>query len=205
MSSILIALGAAMIAQPVYLGFEQTTERSIATPPPIVTRMPVNGASIEQLGRPWEGRTIVGTTPRYPYPWGNPGPAAYGAHELDGSVVYARVGNVVVSVSPWVRIEGEGSLARMERARGDWLMEQGFTGGVRHFGPIARPDDASDEASSSLKDRYEWRTIEIPRGSKPRFEVHADPAPRRFIRTAQPERYVIASHDRSTETARANR
>lgn len=203
MSSILIALGATALAQPVYLGYEQTTDRSLATPPPVIATMPVNGAYIEQLGRPFIGRTIVGTTPRYPYPWGNPGPAAYGAGELDGSVVHARVGNLVVPVSPWVRIEGEGSLERLERARGDWLREQGFTGGVRHFGAIARPDDS--ESSSSWKDRYQWRTIEIPRGSKPRFEVRVDPAPRRFVTRPNPERIVVAPRRRSTDLARARR
>ena len=204
MSSILIALGAAVIAQPVYLGHEQYAQRVVATPPPIVTKMPVNGAYIAQLGRTFEGRTLVGTTPRYPYPWGNPGPAAYGVAELDGSVVYARIDSIVVSVSPWVRIDGMGPLETMEQARGDWLKEQGFTGGVRHFRPIARPGDAADEASS-WKDRYKWRTIEIPRGSKPRFEVNADPAPQRFIRTAKPDRIVVVSRTRSADQARADR
>jgi hypothetical protein len=60
-----------------------------------------------------------------------PGSAYYGARDT-GQVVYARVGELTISISPWQQWNDE-SFPRLEAARQQWLREQGLVGGVRTF------------------------------------------------------------------------
>lgn len=84
-------------------------------------------------GRLFIGRPIIGGRPeQWPMGWGDPGPAAYGAYENDGSQVYARTNTLVQTVSPWISIP-QGGLNDLEQARNEWLKENGYVGGVRTF------------------------------------------------------------------------
>ncbi|MEM9065041.1 MAG: hypothetical protein AAGB51_06075 [Planctomycetota bacterium] len=90
------------------------------------------------LGRArlWEQRGYVsGINLRPLREWPGPGPARYGASEEDlYSMVYARVGGVLVEFSPWVRqsrMNSAGVQDRLEQVRIQWLRRNGFTGGVR--------------------------------------------------------------------------
>jgi hypothetical protein len=74
-----------------------------------------------------------------------PGPAAYGAQEMDSQVVYGRHGLFnVMPVSPWHRID-QPQYRDLEAARNAWLKENGYTGGVRTFVNQAIVAGASDE------------------------------------------------------------
>jgi hypothetical protein len=113
-------------------------------------------------GRLWVGRPIMGSMQQGPYPvgWGSPGPEAYGAFDNQDADVWARVGHQVVGISPWESIDLEG-LKRLEAARGFWLQEQGYTGGVRTF----------------VNDRYMWKQDE----EKADAHASAVPTPRATI------------------------
>ncbi|MCB9845665.1 MAG: hypothetical protein H6811_06735 [Phycisphaeraceae bacterium] len=176
MGTAMLAIVAAAISQPVYLGYEQASDRSLATPPPYVTARAMNWAYVEQVGREWTPRVVRGGVIDSAFPWGVPGPAAYGAEERDFRLYYARIGNVVVSASPWIRVHGEGTLARTERARKDWLREQGYTGGTRVFRAL-RPVSGRN-ASDAGDWRDEFRNsiqIPVPVRERPRFEVRVEP------------------------------
>lgn len=85
-------------------------------------------------GRLWVSRPIIGGIQQGPYPlaMGSPGPEAYGEYDNPHVRVPARVGHLVVGISPWDSIEERG-LTRLEHARNFWLEEQGYVGGVRTF------------------------------------------------------------------------
>jgi hypothetical protein len=84
-------------------------------------------------GRLWIGESIVGPhTTSWPLGWGDPGPVGYGGLDDEFARVYARVGQLVVGMTPWIGIH-EGGLSDLEDARNEWLKEQGFVGGVRTF------------------------------------------------------------------------
>jgi hypothetical protein len=91
-----------------------------------------------------------------------PGPKAYGAPANDDTVIYARVVNHAVSISPWQHQE----VRSLEAARQEWLKENGYTGGVRTFvndaSPAARMVAATEPASTNEVPGVR-RTIE-PRG-----------------------------------------
>lgn len=92
-------------------------------------------------GRLWISRPMIGVNPEHPqhplhaqhaHGWRGPGPGAYGADEHDFSSVYAKIGSVVSSFSPWETVRGSGNHS-LEAARQKWLAERGYTGGVRTF------------------------------------------------------------------------
>lgn len=178
MSGMLAAVAVVSLGQFQYLGHayeSQSPERLIAAPSPVVYNRAMNWSGVEQVGREWQGRTIVGgRAQQMPLAWGRPGPAAYGADEHDFRTLPARVGNVQVAVSPWVEIPRHGSLGRMERARQLWLREQGYVGGTRVFrNPVY---DRPAEHAKADRDETRWHIIQVPVRRAPRFEVRAEPA-----------------------------
>lgn len=176
MSVAIAALAAAAVGQFQYLGPAHESERPLATPAPYVASRATNWAHVPEMGRPWEGRMIVSGVYHPEFPWGGPGPAAYGADEYDFSLYWARVGNVVVPAHPWVAVPGP-AFSDLEEARQLWLREQGYVNRPRVFrNPMHElpPAPALDEPMS-LKDRYEWRTLEILVPRDPSFEVRAQP------------------------------
>ena len=87
----------------------------------------------QENGRIWVSRPFIGPGPSHPVlNCENPGPAAYGAHEGDRSRVVVRVGQQLITISPWERIGTEG-LHWLERERVAWLRANGYCGGVRTF------------------------------------------------------------------------
>lgn len=163
-----------------FQGRELNDGRLLATPSPI----PANGVySVRGYGynnRVWVSRGI--TRDFEPaLNWGGPGPAYYGAPEDAFARVYVREGAAMITVSPWVELHTNG-LRNAERARIQWLREQGFVGGVRTFvNPRAA---ASGEAMGDVSgepgqlrpgiDFHPRATIRVPaniRRERPRFQV----------------------------------
>jgi len=106
---------------------------------PLATMAPYPSGRADSVHRPgfngklWVSRPMIGgTADNALLGWPDPGPAAYGASEFDGSVVYARLDQLVVGFSPWIKQCGRG-LMKQEHSRNVWLAERGYTGGVRTF------------------------------------------------------------------------
>ncbi|MCB9840607.1 MAG: hypothetical protein H6809_03020 [Phycisphaeraceae bacterium] len=163
-----------------FLGRQLNDGRLLATPSPI----PANGVySVRGDGsnnRLWISRGV--TRDFEPaLDWGRPGPAHYGAPEDPYVRVYVREGASMITVSPWSELHTNG-LRNAERARVQWLREQGFVGGVRTFvNPRAA---ASGEAMGDVSaepgqlrpgiDFHPRATIRVPaniRRERPRFQV----------------------------------
>jgi hypothetical protein len=97
-------------------------------PRPIAT---VRGGDVN--GRLFISRPLIGPRPGPEVgDTGSPGVSYYGAVEAADAAVPVRVGHLVVSISPWERIDKPG-LQRFEEARTFWLHENNYTGGVRTF------------------------------------------------------------------------
>lgn len=117
-------------------------------------------------GRLWVSRPVIGGLEGpYPLGWGPPGPEAYGAFDNQWASVPARVGLLVVDITPWQSINSEG-LHRLENARQFWLQEQGYTGGVRTFVNdlyVWKPDAASPAQHADASETPAPRaTIQLP-------------------------------------------
>lgn len=94
--------------------------------------------------------------------YGRLGASKYGAPEhLRDELVYVRVNHTVIAISPWEQFTEQGHQT-LERARNQWLREQGLVGGVRtHINPARYSrTDADDVASSD------------PQEIKPRAIIH---------------------------------
>lgn len=100
-------------------------------------------------GREWVSRSSANVEAHYARDWAAPGPAAYGASEENGQLVYVRVGEVVLSINPWERQEGF-ERRHLEQARQDWLKEHGYIGGVRTFTNDAKPVQMTDASHKAL-------------------------------------------------------
>lgn len=104
----------------------------------------------------------------------------YGAYGDEYSVVYARVGSLVVGINAFEPITKNG-LRRFEQARNFWLQEQGYTGGVRTFvndAYLFRKPDGAPRAESNAKPEP-IATIKLPDDMprrKNRLRVEATPA-----------------------------
>lgn len=105
----------------------------------LATRMPYAAGQADSVHRPgfngreWLSRSVVGNgDDAFARDWNSPGPSAYGAAEDDRSLVYARVGELIVAFSPWEAQQTFG-LQHLENARQTWLKEHGYVGGVRTF------------------------------------------------------------------------
>jgi hypothetical protein len=95
---------------------------------------PIAGVPAAQVnGRLFVSRPIIGPQPGPSVVHtGVPGAEYYGAVNASDARVPARVGHLVVTISPWEGIEQPG-LRRFEEARQFWLHENNYTGGVRTF------------------------------------------------------------------------
>ncbi len=126
------ALAAAVVTSsgPAYIGPDTARDRILVTPAPYeVARV---NAGRDHWGLLWHSSTPVGSrTPIGRSPLSIPGPAAYGAPDSawDERVV-VRVVHTPVTISPWQQIDQAG-LGHLERARAEWLREQGYTHRVR--------------------------------------------------------------------------
>lgn len=109
----------------------QIENRLLATPEPADFRAVYTPGCSDLRGRVWIDRDVLDACERINFPY-EPGRAAYGAVGAGPERVHVRVNNVVVTVSPWEHIEGEG-LENLERARQQWLAERGYTNAVRTF------------------------------------------------------------------------
>ncbi|MCW5753624.1 MAG: hypothetical protein KIT24_02815 [Phycisphaeraceae bacterium] len=189
---VLVAASASACAQYRYVGYAVDEHRSLATPAPIVYNRAMQWHGVPSVGREWHGRAVIGgVRPEMPFPWGAPGPAAYGAHEYDFSVAYARVGTVVVSISPWVEVPGQGVMGLMEEARQLWLREQGYVGGTRTFRNPVHAHAPQVQEGAMLEDR-QWNSIQIFVPRRPEFEVRAAPArPDRVVMGIQGDLRVV--------------
>lgn len=84
-------------------------------------------------GRTWNGRSFIGPGPsHHKQSCEVPGPAAYGASGCDQQRVVVRVGQQLITISPWQRIEMPG-LHWLERERILWLKAHNYASGVRTF------------------------------------------------------------------------
>jgi hypothetical protein len=151
-------------------------DRLLATRPPYPSGMADDVHRPGFNGRRWESRGSIGGQPKqYPLSWGTPGPAAYGAREDDFSIVFARVGNTVVTINPWEAIP-EAGYQRLERARNEWLKERGYIGGVRTFTNPAYRSTAKPVANAIDPATIQPRAIiELPE-DMPRFKKRQDVA-----------------------------
>lgn len=129
-----IALIAAAQLGASYDGYSHSSHRPIATRASYPAGMADDVRRPGFNGRLWVSRPVAGWMQQGPYPmgWGVPGPEAYGAFDNQDAGVYARVGHLVVGITPWESMNKQG-LKRLEAARNFWLVEQGFVGGVRTF------------------------------------------------------------------------
>lgn len=87
-------------------------------------------------GRVWSGESVVGGVDRWMV---DENANRYGASEDTDLTVPVRVGQFVVQVNPFERIDATGKemprkyLAALEDARNQWLKDHGYVGGVRTF------------------------------------------------------------------------
>lgn len=180
-------------------------DRNVAVPPPYVFDRAQNWSVVPEVGRPWiPGNLVVGGAPSLPpVAWGAPGPISYGAFEHDFRGVPVRVGNVQFAVSPWVRIDGNGSLATTERARRTWLRENGYTAGTRTFGGLGLDADNRQSSLDEMTNQPGWQRIRIET-TRPSFEVRLDDDARIVTEPAGEMRIVskpTVATDAATEVA----
>lgn len=193
-----IMLAAAMSGSPLYVEPYRAFIGSEISPPPYPPNRAMVFTSEHNQAREWVGRPVIGGQPQvHPLSWGGPGPARYGAREDSFEGVNARVGNVVIGLSPWERIDGEGSLARMESARQQWLRDRGYVGGVRTFrNPKYHGPYAQEKPRASIDDDG-WNVIRVPirrPKDEPAFQVRAEDLGERVrvsTRYSQPVRVVL--------------
>lgn len=82
------------------------------------------GHRAEVNGRIWMPESCGGSSE-------TPGAAYYGTHD-HGEIVYARIGQLTIGISPWQELNDE-TMPLHEAARQNWLRDHGYTGGVRTF------------------------------------------------------------------------
>lgn len=150
-----------------WLGTRFGRDALLVTPAPFPPES-ADDASRPERSRVWIERVPVGSrTPISEQTLGAPGPASYGAAPNAGEPVLVRIGHTPIAIDPFTRIDGGGSLARLERARNIWLAEQGYVLHVRtHVNAAARP-----EAKQSKAGERETDGAELP---KPRATIRLE-------------------------------
>ncbi len=192
-----VALSVGLTAQFQYHGYVYgQDDRPLATQAPYPTGVAINPAYVPQIGRGWNGPVWRKGVPVDLRPWGVPGPNAYGVPASDDSRYYARVGNLVVGASPWVRVDDDSSVQRIERARQQWLREQGYTVFPRVFRNPVRSSRAHADARDAIIDGTRWHKIIIPIRKRPRFEVRTMPDGPVVARTGELEGRIVLAHRR---------
>ena len=118
-------------------------------------------------GRGWSGEACVGGVDRWTL---DENAARYGAADDAGLTVPVRVGQFIVHVDPFERIDASGKemprkyLAAIEDARNQWLRDHGYVGGVRSF----RNDAATTAPKPTAIDMTPKAVIPAPT-DQPRF------------------------------------
>lgn len=195
--SVQLALVLAAIA-PSYLGVGSTLgHRVLATMPPYPAGRADSVHRPGFNGKLWISRPMIGgAADNTLLGWPAEGPAAYGAAEDDGQVVWAVANGHIRGFSPWIRqasVELGRSSNKLEHARNVWLAEHGYTGGVRTFindAYMPREEVASNTPapSRSLEPAAVIeRPVDMPK-FKTRMEVRALPggAPLHAFRVSWP-------------------
>ena len=120
-----------------------------------------------QNGRLWLSRTPIGNrTPLAEQWYGRRGPAAFGAPaHLTNAVIFVRMGQFPIAVSPWERFDTNG-FERFRDAQNLWLREQGLVLKVRtHVNAMYEAPRTADAGAPT------------PRAT---IELHRDPSAPHF-------------------------
>ncbi len=128
-----VSLGATPPAahHPTFLGTRFARDAALVTPAPFPPAR-TDDAFRAERSRLWVSREPVASrTPTPERTLGAPGPASYGAPAHGAPAVLVRIGHTPIAIDPFTRIDGGGSLERLERARNLWLAEQGYVLHVR--------------------------------------------------------------------------
>lgn len=203
MSGILAGVAAiAALGTPGFFNAGQD-DRNLAVPPPYVQARATNWSVVPEVGRPWlPGNIVVGGAPApAPLAWGDPGPTAYGASQYDFRGVPVRILHGQFAISPWVRVDGNGSLQTTERARQTWLRENGFTGGTRVFHGLGLTESADERATlDEMMGDDGLHRIRI-RVNRPTFEVRLPEDATIVSAPAGPMTIVTAPQQATSEVA----
>lgn len=216
--SLLVTSAAVSLAQVVTAGGSASCDRPIATVAPYPANMVDDVRRPGYNGRVWVSRPVIGGMDGpYPLGWDSPGPEAYGAFDAQDALVYARVGLLTISISPWEEVRPE-NLRQLRDAQQFWLKERGYVGGVRtHVNDLYlwKPDRddgavaATEAAPARTRGLPEPRMIlEIPADAprmKSRIKVEARPvgAEAIVVLSDQPIRTSWPMHAPSPVVARA--
>jgi hypothetical protein len=163
-------LAVAVMAASAQIALACPGERLVATCPPAARTHVRQGDDAGTNGRLWRSRPLVNGGPEH-RSTGNPGAEAYGAWGEEDQVVHVRIGRTTVPISPWQQYT-LGGMQTFERARQQWLSENGYTGGVRTFRKKeteARPDMTLSSALPQPR-----ATIQIPDSARTKRGFHVD-------------------------------
>lgn len=165
-----------------FLGSRFGRDAALVTPAPYPPAR-TDDAFRAERSRVWVSTTPVGSrTPTAQRVLGAPGPASYGATANASErapEVLVRIGHTPIAIDPFTRIEGAGSLARLERARNLWLAEQGYVLHVRTHTNGAPRQPAHAQAAVTPAEAAPANAAPLPR---PRATIRItpdEPRPRR--------------------------
>lgn len=176
-----LAIGATPRAahHPSFLGSRFGRDAALVTPAPYPPAR-TDDAFRAERSRVWVSAGPVGSrTPTPQRVLGAPGPASYGAPAGAAPEVLVRIGHTPISIDPFTRIEGGGSLARLERARNLWLAEQGYVLHVRTHTNGAPRQPSQAQAGVTSAEAAPVNAAPLPR---PRATIRItpdEPRPRR--------------------------
>lgn len=129
---------------------------------------------------------------------GRLGADKYGAAEhLRDELVYVRVDHTVIAISPWEQFTEQGHQT-LERARIQWLREQGLVGGVRtHVNPAlhdrTRATDLAQTPAEEIKPRAVIHIRErTPARTGP---LRAQATPRPLFRVLPPDNALAQAEE----------
>ena len=183
-------------AAPDYVGQQSAYNDLLVTPAPYPGNT-VDSPARAENGRLWVGREINEYQTVHA-----PGVAAYGASPREqDKLIYVRVNQTAVAISPWDRIS-DGGLQDLERARNLWLKENGYVLGVRTFvNPrFAQDDSAHASAASAPIHRATIRRHVTPKNPG-KIQVMNPVSSQPIARISKPGEIV---HAPATEIARAD-
>jgi len=196
------AIGASAVsAAPYYTGRHSGYNDLLVTPAPYPGNT-VDSPFRAENGRVWQGRPIGARQTVH-----SPGAAAYGAPVWEeDAIIYVRVNNTSVAISPWDRLD-ENGFEDLERARNLWLKENGYVLGVRTFvNPRYLTDDADGAtAASAPLPRATIRRQSIPAGPS-KMQVRRPVSGQPITRISKPGAvfHTPASEAPETEMVRAD-
>lgn len=183
------------VAAPNYVGQQSAYNDLLVTPAPYPGNT-VDSPARAENGRLWVGREINEYQTVHA-----PGVAAYGASPWEqDKLIYVRVNQTAVAISPWDRIS-EGGLQDLERARNLWLKENGYVLGVRTFvNPRFAQDDSAHASASTPINRATIRRHVTPKNTG-KMQVMRPISSQPIARISKPGEIV---HTPATEIAKAD-